>query len=138
MPFINEYISENDRELYDLSLIKKPPLYRDPTRLSKWTIDRPRDIFLVWTKGGDEDHPHECYFALWWKGAVLNLRLQHVDEGDIKTHVTSTWSLEQVDIPGEFDSQRHEIIRTLKEALCEYRVSGVGVPVASHSAKFTF
>ncbi len=138
MGFVNEIISDQDKSLYDFGAIKRPRLYAEPIRPHSWTIDRARNIFLVSTRGGDQDHPYEQYFALWWQGDVIPVQLEHRDTGHIKTHVTTSWSLQSLDIPAHIGRTREEILATLKEALSEYKVAGAGVPVVSHDAKFDF
>jgi hypothetical protein len=59
-------------------------------------------------------------------------------EGRASEKVTTTWRLRGLDLPAELANKRDEVIAVLKEALIEYKVSGIGVPVADHTAIFEF
>jgi len=138
MTFINERITSDVRTEFDLSRIKKPPLYLDPAEPYKWTIDRSRNIFLVWTHGGSEDEPSAQHFALWWDGEIVHVKLEQWTEGEFSRHVVSTWQLKSLVLPAALESKREQVLLTLKEALRAYRVAGIGVPIASHEANFSF
>lgn len=138
MAFVNEIISAHDKANFDFSQIKRPPLCVDPIEPHYWTIDRKRDIFLIWTLGGNEEEQNVHHFALWWRGDVVHVKLERDAVGQNKTHVTSTWRLKQLRLPSHLESSRAEVVEVLKEALTEYKVAGAGVRVASHEAKFEF
>lgn len=52
MAFMNEYISEADKARIDFSKIKHP-INRNPIIPNKWTVDRERDIALIYLGGGN-------------------------------------------------------------------------------------
>ena len=138
MGFVNEFISEEDKKRYDFSRIKRPPLYHKSIRPDTWTVDRTRDVFLVWTRGGERGFPNEDHFALWWKGEIVNVQFERDDTGEISDHTMTHWRLIKIEIPPRLAARRQEILMTVKEALTEYKLSGAGVPVASHEATFEF
>lgn len=57
MPFVNEYIPEADKPRYEV--IEQAVIDRTGpvghSRARSWTIDRERDIFLTYIKGGGRD-----------------------------------------------------------------------------------
>lgn len=66
MAFINEEISDSDKELfYSFNFIN--PVTRKPLNPRKWTIDRERDILLVGLGGqGLESSEIPMFYALVW------------------------------------------------------------------------
>ena len=95
-------------------------------------------MFLVWTRGGERGFPNEDHFALWWKGEIVNVQFERDDTGEISDHTMTHWRLIKIEIPPRLAARRQEILMTVKEALTEYKLSGAGVPVASHEATFEF
>lgn len=138
MAFVNERISDEDRLNFDFSHFKRPPLYIDSIEPYNWTIDRERNIVLVWTRGGTEEERNAQHFALQWKGQIVYAKLEREAVGLNANHVTSTWRMKHLTIPPSIEASRNEIIEALKQALTEYKVGGIGVHVASHEAKFEF
>ena len=137
--FVNESISVYDKANFDFSRIKRPPLYYvDPIEAHYWTIDRTRDVFLIWTLGGNEEARNAHHVALWWHGDLVRIGLERDAVGQNRMPVTSTWRLRLMQLPSHLESSRAEIVEALKEALTEYKVTGAGVRVASHEAKFEF
>jgi hypothetical protein len=69
MAFVNENLTEEEREKFKARGIKNPTINRrldilDPIR---WTIDRENDMFLI-KAGVDKDACYEYYFIFCWKG----------------------------------------------------------------------
>jgi hypothetical protein len=83
MAFINEYISEEDIEKYDLKkLIEKYKRYTYSPDLDNinWTIDKENDIWLVsFGREHDPEMDHgftrEHIFVLHYKGHIIEARL---------------------------------------------------------------
>src|SRR3982750_4496983 len=94
---------------------------------SAWTIDRERNVFLVWTRGGTEDDQSSVQFALWWNGEVVEIDTEREAIGKFKEHVDITWKLRYLRIPASLQAPREEVILVLKEALTEFRVDGIRV-----------
>jgi len=138
MAFVNELISDEDKQRFDFSVIRRPPTYLESVYPHHWTIDRERDLFLIWTRGGGEDDRNAAYFALWWKGNVLPVNLEFTEIGTIHDHIKTTWRLRWIGVPPHLERERTAIISALKEALVVYKVGGAGVPVVSHEATFEF
>lgn len=67
MAFVNEKISEKDKEYFN-SFNLKNPVTGDLLFSRKWTIDRKRDVFLVGMGGqGFYESEIPMYYALVWK-----------------------------------------------------------------------
>lgn len=113
MTFVNEYIPEADKQRIDFSKIKHP-LHGDPISPSEWTINRERDIALIFLGGGVGDFPH--FFVLYWQGKGINAFLRSKIIGDFPNDDTElTWRLEFL---GRLANVAEpEVIDTLKEAL---------------------
>jgi len=83
MAFINEYISEEDIEKYDLKkLIEKYKRYTYSPDLDDidWTVDRENDIwFVFFGREHDPKRDHgfteEHIFVLYYKGHIIEVRL---------------------------------------------------------------
>jgi len=137
MAFVNEYVSPQDVKKYDLDGIKQR-FGKDPDIRYQWTVDRERNVFLMWMEAGREERSHDETFSMHFKGTNFLVHLVGFSAGKIAEKVTTTWQLEKLGIPPELESRRSEIIDALKEALTEYKASGIGVPVADHTAFFEF
>jgi hypothetical protein len=114
MAFVNEYIPDADKQRIDFSKIEHP-MHRKPIIIpSEWTIDRERDISLLYLGGGIGDIPH--FFVFYWQGKTINVFLRSTYIGDYPNSDTEvTWRLEFLgrlaNVP------ENEVIKTLKEAL---------------------
>jgi hypothetical protein len=138
MKFINEYISDEDKQRYDFSQIKRPPTYREPIDPRSWTISTERDVFLIWTAGGNEEERNAVHFSLWWSSFPIPIKLSIESSGHIQSHIAVTWSLLEMRLPKHLESSRQQIENALKSALIAYQVGGIGLPVASCETKFKF
>lgn len=138
MAFVNEYISAEDIVQYDIEGVLR--------RFSKhligrwsWTIDREREVVLMWIRRGREEESDHVEFALWWHMQLIEVELITVEEGgsySAKSYIR--WGLETIKLPSSLESQRSEILEVLKEALIEYKAFGMGVPVTDHTVSFDF
>lgn len=137
MTFVNEYVSTEDAKKYDLDSINRR-FGKDPAIRYQWTINRISDVFLMWISAGREEFAGRQVFALGWKGLVFPVHMESEGHGRLAEKTTTIWRLAGVDLPPQLTSQREEIIQALKAALTEYKVSGIGVPVADHTAVFEF
>jgi len=126
MAFINEYISEEDIEKYDLKkLIEKYKRYNSSPRLDdiEWTIDKENDIWLIFF--GREHDPKmdhgftkEHIFILYYKGKYIEARLWGEVNGSLKNLSNPffvDWKLLSLS-PNSFKNLDTEII---KQVLCD-------------------
>ena len=113
MAFVNEKIPDVDKQRIDFSKIKHP-VHRDSISPIDWTIDRERDIALIFIGGGVGDFPH--FFVLYWQGEIINAFLRSTIKGNFPNGDTElTWRLEFL---GRLANVAEpEVIDTLKEAL---------------------
>lgn len=144
MAFVNEYVSEDDVKKYRLEELLKQfgrlDWIEDPLpgfRLH-WTIDRERDVFIMKMRSGREEFSNCLTFAMWWKGSILNVELKIGGDGSLVGKVTTIWSLTKIYYPDGFSGSQAQVAQDLKDALSEYKVSGVTWPVADHEAVFEF
>lgn len=137
MAFVNEYVTEEDAKKYDLDGINRQ-FMKDPEIRYDWTIDRERNVFLLWIEAEREEFAGEETFILWWNGLIVPVYTFKTREGRASEKVITTWRLRGIDLPPELSEKYDEVIAVLKEALIEYKVFGIGVPVADHTAVFEF
>lgn len=137
MAFVNEYVSTEDAKKYDLDGIRTRLGHR-PYPQYRWTIDHERDVFLMWIVRGRESFAAHQTFLFWWKGTPLVVRLLSATT-DTQGMVTSTWQFQRFDeLPPGLAGKKEELLGVLKEALVEYKVSGIGSLVENHTAVFKF
>ena len=125
MTFINEYIPEADKKKYNIT----PGSDFYLTSTEGWTVDRERDMFLLPRTGlGPESEPGLRYWAFYWRGHLLNVRLKSIDSGCDATG-THGWGrtklLSMGDMPPELQAQRAKIVADLKDALTAHKGLGV-------------
>jgi hypothetical protein len=137
MAFVNEYVSAEDVKKYDLDGINRK-FGKDPEIRYQWTIDRANDFFLMWMSRGREEFAGRQTFVFWWKGEVLPVYMESEGSGRLNEKTTTIWRSAGIELPPQLAGQREEITQVLKEALTAYKVSGIGVPVADHTAMFEF
>jgi hypothetical protein len=114
MTFVSEKIPDADKQRIDFSNIKDPVSLKPIIIPSEWTIDRGRDIALIYLGGGVGSFPF--FFVLYWQGKTINVHLRSTTTGDFPNSDTEvTWRLEFIgrlaNVPEE------EVISTLKKAL---------------------
>lgn len=115
MTFVNEPITEADKARIDFSNIKHPTT-RNPIFPNKWTVDRERDIALIYLGGGGEFGERPEIFVMYWQGQVVDVLLFGSCIGDFPTNdLEVTWRMSGFGIPANVS--REEMLETLKEAL---------------------
>lgn len=121
MSFVNELISEDDKQKIDWTKFKAYS-YSNPHSPWKWTIDRVRDVFFIPLEhtGYDDTNTRPDIFVLYWKKTVVRVEARVTGTGEGKFWDTLFWRVSKVDIPVELQSQRDEILSTLKEAFCAH------------------
>lgn len=133
MAFVNEFIPAEDVEKYDLKAVDKNFIV-GRTRARDWTIDRERNIYLrnVAIGGGaDPDLRNQTTWTFYWRGDLLNLRLDLLDggAGESAEHGWSHWKLVWLNgshgLPAHLKPKCAEILDDLKEALVAYQGFGV-------------
>lgn len=132
MPFINEYIPEADKKKHNIT----PGSNFYLTTTEAWTVDRDRDMFLLPRTGtGPESEPGVRFWAFFWHGHLLDVRLKAIDSG-CDASGTHGWGHTRLlgigDMSSELQAQRAEIVSDLKDALTAHKALGVYSPYTSY------
>lgn len=143
MPFVNEKISEQDIQKYDLREINKQFLKGDYEY--DWTIDRERDIYLR-LMGNNWQEPQEQKVSFYWKGHLLRFDLRistsgnnvRGGKGDTTWSLSSNCTSKDLWLPEELEKCRDEITNDLKAALRAYKDFGRRSVIVDHTAYFQF
>jgi len=125
MAFINEYISDEDVEKYNLKeLIDKYKRYTYSPRLDdiNWTVDKENDIWLIYFgREHDPEMDHgftrEHIFVLYYKGQLIEARLWLEEDSSFNIHTRPyiiNWKLLSL----TSNSLSSIDMKTLKEILC--------------------
>lgn len=127
MSFVNEYISAEDAEKYQLEEIDKQ--FFPGTHARDWTIDRVRNIYLRNVElggGSDPDLRNQYKWTLYWHGDLLLLGTELLDHGgEIGQPGWSHWKLTSLDLPEQLRPYKEDILADLNEALLAYKGSGI-------------
>jgi hypothetical protein len=116
MAFVNEKISECDRE-YFYSLNLKSPFTDELVEPWKWTIDREREIFLVGLAGQGSEHSEiPMYYALVWKKNVIIIETFSGGTGSYSTGVEKWWRIPSIRIPECMAAEKDKVVELVKEA----------------------
>lgn len=138
MGFVNERISQEDREKYGLdevdAWIKKTARVRN----RDWTIDHEREIYLREIDRGREESSHKTTWHFYWKGELMMVCLELLATGGERGgHGWSRYRLvdcylEGSFIPKKMQQMREEIVADLKAALVAYGDGGIYSTTTSH------
>lgn len=116
MAFVNEFISEEDKQKIDWTKFKWWK-NSDPHRPWKWTIDRERDVFLVMLVGRGREGDHPELYALCWKGDVIRFCAERDGNGMFATGVDMLWKIFNIEIPPNLEGVKEEVLSVLREAI---------------------
>ena len=139
MAFINEYISEENIEKYQINeLMNSYSKYKDfPKEFypHRWTIDKERESWFMWVHDPADPLDYtratgESIFILHYKGENIEIVLRDVFE-ESSSKLTDnpfyvTWKLDRINKPEALKNvSDEEIIEVLKEALNAYGTRGI-------------
>jgi hypothetical protein len=134
MAFINEKLSERDKARIDWSPYLVYLNRRVPFDPFMWTIDRGRDVFLMWI-GKRHPGPHlgPVWFGLNWKGTVIRFLANVSYKTDPGTRSDIYWDIE-LPIPERLVAEQEEVLTVLEEAIQShgYQYSGPSALRKSH------
>ena len=121
MAFVNELISEEDKQKIDWSKFIAWP-FSKPHRPWKWTIDRERDVFFIPLEqpGYDDTNTSPDVFALYWKKEIIKVEASVTGSGEGKFWNTLIWKVSNIDVPDHLKIEQNDILNTLKEAFCAH------------------
>ena len=139
MAFVNEYISQEDIEKYNLielmnyyyELDYSGPFNPKYRKLS-WTIDKERNIWLLDAISRHlPDHREgwtgEVYFVLYYKGRKIEIVLEAIGGDKTLDPIPYVWKvlrIKEEDIKGFDKKDKQEMFKVLQEALSEYGLNG--------------
>ena len=146
MTFVNEYVSDEDIEKYDLNGLwnRYFPRRKGQPFLGNrpgWTIDRERNIYLLAIEQGINEHGNRTTFILWWDGVQLLAKLDLVEGSSGKfdeVPFVVVWALFSITRPESCKVAREDIIQALKEALATYGYFGVKRQIPNTVVEFKF
>jgi hypothetical protein len=132
MAFVNEMISEEDWDKYNLSNIDKR--WGGGQLTEDWTIDRERGIwFRLYRSVGDIENSgaEVCtYWNFYWKGSLILVETKTLKKIPPATKNSGTFycyiEILDIEIPKEIEQHKQEIFKDLKEA---FEVSQMGLGV---------
>lgn len=131
MTFVNEYIPEADKKKHQIT--DQSNFYR--AGAGQWTVDRERDMFLVYRAAyGPEGPQDEKFWAFYWRGHLLDVHVQNMDlHQDVDGNVHSRKRIIQINgMTTELDGVKSQILKDLKDALSVYGVAGLLIPTKSY------
>ena len=117
MPFVNELISEEEKNNFDFSIIDVS--YQIRPKLYEWTIDRERNSFLIWVKQDREPPHHEIYVFI-WKGLRFEPWVLYKGEKSTNGKWIHIWKIDNVYLPKNYplpSKDNDEMLVALEEAL---------------------
>jgi len=117
MPFVNELISEEEKNNFDFSVIDVS--YQIRPQLYEWTIDRERDSFLIWVKQ-DREPPHHDTYVFVWKGLRFEPLIRYTSEKTASGKFIQTCRIENVYLPKNYpipSKDNDVMLAALEEAL---------------------
>ena len=117
MTFVNELIPESEKEKFTFPVTTKHDGSK-PT-LWKWTIDRDRNAYLVFTKsvgGGYEGTPLTKFFVLNWNGKLIYLCAEPLGTSRKPAGVVMSWRIHKLDIPSDLPNTQEELMQIIREA----------------------
>lgn len=129
MPFVNEYISDEDIKWYGIEEADRR-LFNITFR-PEWTINRERDVYLRLVGSGREEFANHKRFALYWEGKLILIRLDQ-QTGRSSAGCSVHYELLGIELATDLASSRPQVLMDLKEALTTY--AGGGVNARSQNA----
>lgn len=133
MPFVNEYIPQDDLIKYEIEAINLKYVVGG-TRARDWTIDRERNIYIRNVANGREDFFHESTWTLFYKDQLIEFGLSNIShqvnaEGVKIGHK----KLRYVSLPEPLQAQKDAVIAVITEALTAYKDGGVFATAADYA-----
>lgn len=125
MAFINEYISESDKEKYALEEINQRFIIGG-THARSWTVDHERNMYLRCVAMGREEFSHQSTWTFYWGQQLIIVELDNICTiGDMGGPCHGHKRVRSIEIPACYQARRNEILVDLKEAFVAYKDGGV-------------
>ncbi len=139
MPFVNEYLTEEEKAIFDEAKIPDPrwnlPKYLFKT--NKWTIDKERSLALICCGVADRDEYEKETFALFYKKLdnehMISLTLIHkhikdetekILRNEYNVNLVTKWIVHDWSKPKTLNITKQELLDILVDALSAYGVDG--------------
>ncbi|MBK8186316.1 MAG: hypothetical protein IPK77_03185 [Cellvibrio sp.] len=150
MAFINQYISEEDMQKYNIREIWKKIYpshsYKSLDNIAtlngkySWTVDRARNIFFIMMLSGTFESSHLSSSVLSLEGKLVKIVLS--SEGGSWDNNTRNghqiWGLHSIERLDKSSISDEYILERLKEALKTHQISGIYRLTNTYSVSFTF
>lgn len=139
MPFINEYVSEENIKEYQLDELwrkytwkKEVPSYFQ----HDWTFDSEKNVFLKLSDIGREEHSNRITFSFYIKGDLYDVILDKAGSlsFSIQPYII-TWELVRI-TPSALLDKHEDLYTMIKSALTAYGNDGVSYQVPNTIVKF--
>jgi len=118
MAFVNERIPDVEKENFGFSVFTQPDGSK-PT-LSRWTIDRERNAFLVLTHtegGGYEGTQPTEHYVLSWNGNLIRFAGDAKSSGSMEAGQMMSWRVHHMVIPSTLENKWEMVLQLIREAL---------------------
>ena len=146
MGFVNEYVSDEDVEKFDLHGIwdQFHPLYKGELFLGnrpEWTIDRVANVFLISMAIGRGKHGNRRTFLLWVNGeqVTVDVDLAGGSSGDLDDDpFMRVWDLARIELPPRLEGKEEDIVGILKAGLETFGYWGIRDQRPNTVVKFNF
>ncbi|HHY72205.1 MAG TPA: hypothetical protein GX497_03090 [Bacillus bacterium] len=119
MAFANELMTKEETAEFKAKAIPNPGYRREILEPRRWTIDREKNVILIWCRR-ERFEPYDQYFLLLWKDIPIPMKLRD----SWVSAPTREWELIYIEIPNELREKQDEIIQSLKDALVVYAYDG--------------
>lgn len=138
MGFVNERVSDEDAKKYGFEALGTR-LGREEWQLKQgWTIDRTRNIFLIWLGRGQEEFSMQQRFLLWWDGQEITVSINGSGKGNPFETFAMTWDSPAFSFPDDLKPKREEVISTFKDALIKFKWGAYDGQQVDFTANFNF
>lgn len=132
MAFINEYVSEENIEKYNLEALYRKMKWGDnwtpPGFRFAWTFDAERNSFYIPLKHGREEFSHHCRGVLYFKGIHWDVEVASGPNNSrsfAEIPYRQNWELIHIKHPEGNAVPMEEIIPVLKDALTAFKIDGI-------------
>ncbi|HHY72203.1 MAG TPA: hypothetical protein GX497_03080 [Bacillus bacterium] len=119
MAFVNEKMTKEETTEFKAKAIPNPGYRREILEPQRWTIDREKNVILIWCRI-ERWEPYDQHFLLLWKDIPIPMKLRD----SWVSGLTREWELLYIEIPKELKEKHDEIIESLKDALIVYAFDG--------------
>lgn len=118
MAFVNEEIPPKDKAKIDTDKMKKMAGIYHSSDPYRWAIDRERDVFLIFLRGGSPEIP--TYYSLCTQGEIAVFNVSWRGEGNKYTGVQLSCTVSNLRVSEALQPRINEIKQLIREALDEH------------------